>query len=1364
MTRSKTRLGKLLGTKAGRRASTRRLRLESLEDRHLLSGLGLQFPIEPLTTGGPSPAVESQAISGEAAAAVAPASEAPQAYVAPDEVQAWVDGTTVHYRVKIGNTWHPGKKTYDATQSIVELVNSNGVVAWSVARKSDALHQVPRLVGFAVYDKDDEGIGRWVQDESPNVGVLAITDLQSNDGVVSWSVGYHDSETDTYIPREVGAAVYDQELREWRQFQTYTSGGVRNVGEVINENGIVGWTVGVPDGSGGYSQKSAVMATYDYTLHQWQRYQVNAGTGQTVWGLAVTQDAVTWQVGSSTAAGGMADDVGAGLYDTALGKWRTFSSRTGDDTTVEDVVVDAGTIAWTTTTTNTSGDTQEGVGFAQYDTVQGGWMHSSVTYAPGTTVGELTNDSNVVAWKLHDSGGAASDVGYATYNPAAQFNSRDQRWEVERAQNTLSMSIGELYNADGVVTWTYVQDGTTPRAVGASVFDPGQAQWKQFQSANDSVSKVDDLQTADGLIAWQIAHPTAGGDYASRDVAVIAYDYGQGEWQVCQTDNPPATQVQQLVVADGVAAWSTMNSVHMAVYDRLRDDWGSKDLTADDMGYSEPVRINEIITESGLVAWSVARPTDDAHDEFRPNEVGFAIYDVANHEWKDGPSDPPADAREVDSLSIENVAVQYSIDGDTHKRSYDAKAHTWSSDQADEATPLPVFVAEPTAVTTKTGVRFSDMSMGATHWEWDFGDGLFSTMRSVSHAYSQVGMYTVTLQVDGPGGTDTSSMTVAVVPASTDAPTDLGTVGSQILADQSPEDGILWYELQPAADGAFTVDIDGDGITANTAVAFLTKDATGQYSLLGSGTTHAEADSVTAGTTYYVAVTGLDDVVNVQLGNPATLPLAAPQQTIFGTEGDDVIEIARGSAFTVTVNGETVTLDPAVTQLDVFTFGGEDTVTIQATSGDEWVKLSPSGGTVSGAGYGIEVTGSETLIVDGGGGADVLELFDSAGNDVYTARPGEAELVGDGFHLAGKNFRYAHAYATAGGVDVAHLFDSAGKDQLVGNPDWVRISGSSYLARAKLFDYVHGYSTAGGPDTATLTDSAGDDRFTATPEYSRLQGEEFNVRVKFFARVTAMAHSGDDTAWFYDSHGSDEFQAGPDWAQMQGTGFDNSALGFSSVTAVSQYGDDVAQLFDSPGDDVYTAGPYTTELAGPGYSLQTRGFTYGHAYATAGGVDVAHLYDSAGDDRYVATPEYGRMSGTGYSVRAKLFDYVHGYSTAGGNDAALLFDSAGDDVFAGSPKYGILRGTGFYNRAKGFADMSAYAKAGGTDSAVLSDSPGADLLEAGSNWARISDNYGAVEFLFSVYDFDQVQARSSDGSDTKSLDPASASFLTATGW
>ena len=150
----------------------------------------------------------------------------------------------------------------------------------------------------------------------------------------------------------------------------------------------------------------------------------------------------------------------------------------------------------------------------------------------------------------------------------------------------------------------------------------------------------------------------------------------------------------------------------------------------------------------------------------------------------------------------------------------------------------------------------------------------------------------------------------------------LGTVGSQILADQSPEDGILWYQLQPAADGAFTVHIAGDGITANTAVAFLTKDATGQYSLLGSGTTHAEAASVTAGTTYYVAVSGLDDVVNVQLDNPATLPLAAPQQTIFGTEGDDVIEITRGSAFTVTVNGETVTLDPAVTQLDVFTFGG----------------------------------------------------------------------------------------------------------------------------------------------------------------------------------------------------------------------------------------------------------------------------------------------------------------------------------------------------------------------------------------------------------------------------------------------------------
>jgi len=38
---------------------------------------------------------------------------------------------------------------------------------------------------------------------------------------------------------------------------------------------------------------------------------------------------------------------------------------------------------------------------------------------------------------------------------------------------------------------------------------------------------------------------------------------------------------------------------------------------------------------------------------------------------------------------------------------------------------------------------------------WDFGDGVTSTLQSPTHTYTTAGVYTVTLTLGGPGGTDT---------------------------------------------------------------------------------------------------------------------------------------------------------------------------------------------------------------------------------------------------------------------------------------------------------------------------------------------------------------------------------------------------------------------------------------------------------------------------------------------------------------------------------------------------------------------------------------------------------------------------------
>jgi len=52
-------------------------------------------------------------------------------------------------------------------------------------------------------------------------------------------------------------------------------------------------------------------------------------------------------------------------------------------------------------------------------------------------------------------------------------------------------------------------------------------------------------------------------------------------------------------------------------------------------------------------------------------------------------------------------------------------------------------------------VQFTDASRGgATSWRWDFGDGASSTERNPAHTYEVPEVYTVTLEVSGPAGSD----------------------------------------------------------------------------------------------------------------------------------------------------------------------------------------------------------------------------------------------------------------------------------------------------------------------------------------------------------------------------------------------------------------------------------------------------------------------------------------------------------------------------------------------------------------------------------------------------------------------------------
>ena len=94
-------------------------------------------------------------------------------------------------------------------------------------------------------------------------------------------------------------------------------------------------------------------------------------------------------------------------------------------------------------------------------------------------------------------------------------------------------------------------------------------------------------------------------------------------------------------------------------------------------------------------------------------------------------------------------------------------ALTWSNDlnlhevnlsATGTFAPVANFSATPTSGSAPLAVQFTDGSSGdISSRAWTFGDGSTSLLTSPSHTYNAPGVYTVTLTVNGPGGSDSET-------------------------------------------------------------------------------------------------------------------------------------------------------------------------------------------------------------------------------------------------------------------------------------------------------------------------------------------------------------------------------------------------------------------------------------------------------------------------------------------------------------------------------------------------------------------------------------------------------------------------------
>ena len=142
-----------------------------------------------------------------------------------------------------------------------------------------------------------------------------------------------------------------------------------------------------------------------------------------------------------------------------------------------------------------------------------------------------------------------------------------------------------------------------------------------------------------------------------------------------------------------------------------------------------------------------------------PALVGYMVYY--------GPSAGNYPTR-IDVGNTTTYTVPNLVEGATYHfaaTAYDA-SHTESGFSNDASATIPYsapvaqFTASTTSGTAPLALNFTSTSTGTiTTYAWNFGDAGTSSVQNPSHVYAAAGVYTVSLTVSGPGGSNTQTRT-----------------------------------------------------------------------------------------------------------------------------------------------------------------------------------------------------------------------------------------------------------------------------------------------------------------------------------------------------------------------------------------------------------------------------------------------------------------------------------------------------------------------------------------------------------------------------------------------------------------------------
>ncbi|MBI2906268.1 MAG: hypothetical protein HYX92_01290, partial [Chloroflexi bacterium] len=392
------------------------------------------------------------------------------------------------------------------------------------------------------------------------------------------------------------------------------------------------------------------------------------------------------------------------------------------------------------------------------------------------------------------------------------YDLTQNKW-VESSTYVGSSSVDLLTNVNGVVKWR------SGDRVYYTVYDPALHRWQDGSTYVGSSTFVSWFTNTIGVVVWR----------AGDRVYYTTYDPSAQRWQDGSTYVGGSTSVDVLTNKDGVVNWRSADRVYYTTFDPSLHRWQDGSTYVGSTTF-----VSWLTNTSGVVAWRSG------------DRVYYSVYAASVQRWQDG-SDYIGSSF-VSSLTIANATVTWFASAAPTTRGYDPGKGAWYSGPTK---PAAWFAALPVSGNPPLMVWFTDMSIGATSWAWNFGDGGMSGERSAWHTYAAYNVFTATHSVTGPAGSDSKTATIttdsiaptgsitinggAATTSSTSVPLTLsatdnsGTVAQMRLSN----DGNNWNAWEPYATSKTWALTPGDG-TKKVYVQF--KDAAGNVSGIYSDT------------------------------------------------------------------------------------------------------------------------------------------------------------------------------------------------------------------------------------------------------------------------------------------------------------------------------------------------------------------------------------------------------------------------------------------------------------------------------------------------------------------------------------------------